>query len=317
MSEELFTRYFFEVWDRLEIAAERRNPEVKYKPAYLRYLTLLSLHIFMCEQVDVAVYEVGVGGEFDSTNVIAKPAVTGITALGIDHVQVLGATIEEIAWHKAGIFKTGAPAYTVRQPESAMEVLKQRAEEKRVALVEVPIAPCLRDVQIVPDEDFQKQNASLAVVLADRVLTKLGAAGGQGQGESAPSAALSGHRPLDIEQPLSEVFKAGLTSTVWRGRCETVETSYGKWLLDGAHTAESLEIVSDWFGRTVKQSTLSTSNGPLSVLVFNQQASHRDLRQLIETLQHRLIQKWDVRPQHAIFCTNVTYKTQEYKLGRL
>jgi folylpolyglutamate synthase/dihydropteroate synthase len=49
--------------------------------------------------------EVGVGGEYDSTNIIEKPIVCGITALGLDHVSVLGNTIDQIAWHKAGIIK--------------------------------------------------------------------------------------------------------------------------------------------------------------------------------------------------------------------
>lgn len=51
------------------------------------------------------VLEVGIGGEYDSTNVIEKPVVCGITALGLDHVSVLGETLDKIAWHKAGIMK--------------------------------------------------------------------------------------------------------------------------------------------------------------------------------------------------------------------
>ena len=58
-------------------------------------------------QVDAAVLEVGVGGAYDSTNIVPKPVVTGVTALGIDHVSVLGHTIAEIAWQKAGIYKVG------------------------------------------------------------------------------------------------------------------------------------------------------------------------------------------------------------------
>lgn len=78
-----------------------------------------------------------------------KPVVTGITALGIDHVVVLGTTIKEIAWHKAGIYKVGSPppatapvinpirqegvpALTVEQPEEGLAVLKQVAEERKV-----------------------------------------------------------------------------------------------------------------------------------------------------------------------------------------
>lgn len=55
--------------------------------------------------MDCAILEVGVGGENDSTNIIERPVVCGITALGLDHISVLGDTIDKIAWHKAGIFK--------------------------------------------------------------------------------------------------------------------------------------------------------------------------------------------------------------------
>jgi folylpolyglutamate synthase len=72
---------------------------------------LLSVHVFAKAGVDVAVYETHCGGGYDCTNVI-KPTVTGITTLGIDHTRMLGPSIESIAWHKAGIFKTNAPAFS-------------------------------------------------------------------------------------------------------------------------------------------------------------------------------------------------------------
>ena len=74
-------------------------------PGYFRFLTLVAFHAFLALKVNAAVLEVGVGGAYDSTNIIPKPVVTGITALGIDHVGVLGHTLKEIAWHKSGIFK--------------------------------------------------------------------------------------------------------------------------------------------------------------------------------------------------------------------
>lgn len=78
-------------------------------PGYFRFMTLLAFHAFRELNVDVTVLEVGVGGTYDSTNVVPKPVVTGITALGIDHVNVLGKTLKEIAWHKSGIFKVSDP----------------------------------------------------------------------------------------------------------------------------------------------------------------------------------------------------------------
>lgn len=91
-------------------------------PAYFRFLTIMAFHVFISEkvdfliglclladhsQVDATVLEVGVGGTLDSTNIVPKPLATGITALGLDHVAILGSTLPEIASAKAGIFKVG------------------------------------------------------------------------------------------------------------------------------------------------------------------------------------------------------------------
>lgn len=65
----------------------------------------MAFHVFIQERVDVVILEVGIGGEYDSTNVIESPLVCCITSLGFDHVNLLGNTIESIAFHKAGIFK--------------------------------------------------------------------------------------------------------------------------------------------------------------------------------------------------------------------
>lgn len=84
----------------------------------------MSYHAFIHQGVKIAIYETGVGGEYDSTNIVEKPAVTGITSLGIDHTFSLGDTIEEIAWHKAGIQKSQVPSFTVDQPHAAMAVVR-------------------------------------------------------------------------------------------------------------------------------------------------------------------------------------------------
>lgn len=74
-------------------------------PHYFSFLTVMALHVFMRECVDVALLEVGIGGQFDSTNVVSSPIVCGVASLDFDHTSLLGHTLEDIAWHKAGIFK--------------------------------------------------------------------------------------------------------------------------------------------------------------------------------------------------------------------
>lgn len=65
----------------------------------------MAFHVFLQKKVDAVILEVGMGGQYDATNVIKDPVVCGISSLGLDHTDVLGDTIDKIAWHKAGIIK--------------------------------------------------------------------------------------------------------------------------------------------------------------------------------------------------------------------
>jgi folylpolyglutamate synthase len=223
----MFAKYFFEVWDALHSG----EGEPILTPFYFMYLTLMSFHVFLKEGVDTAIYEVGIGGEYDATNIPDRPAVTGITMLGIDHVWILGRTIEEIAWNKAGIQKPGVPSYTVSQLPGAMKVIEDRAKERNVkGLNVVGLDPRLKTVKIRPDADFQRSNASLAIALAETALKKLD-----------PSFQLS-------PGPLPKEFVNGLERVIWRGRCEKKVEGNITWHIDGAHTTDSIIIASQWFG---------------------------------------------------------------------
>ena len=112
ISEQLFTTYTFEVWEKLWYHASQTANGLENMPRYRQFLMLLSLHVFAREKVEIAIYETHSGGEYDYTNII-KPAVTGITIIGMDYVRALGPKIENIAWHKAGIFKAGVPVFSM------------------------------------------------------------------------------------------------------------------------------------------------------------------------------------------------------------
>ena len=230
ISEELFARYFFEVWDRLgsSTAAADDGVPLGTRPLYGRYLTLMSWHAFLQEGVDVAVYETGIGGEYDASNLVERPVVAGISTLGIDHVFALGDTVDKIAWHKAGIMKSGSPAFTIEQVPGAAAVLKARAQEKDVELTFLGIDPRLNAVKIKPDAQFQKKNATLAIALAETALRRLAIA--------------------EVKGPaLPKEFVDGLDQTVFRGRCEVKLEDKVAWYVDGAHTADSLKMSSRWY----------------------------------------------------------------------
>jgi folylpolyglutamate synthase/dihydrofolate synthase len=189
----------------------------------------MSWHVFLQEGIDVAVYETGIGGEFDATNIVEKPVASGISTLGIDHVFALGDTVAKIAWHKAGIMKTGSAAFTIEQFQDANEVLRKRAEEKNVDLKVLDVDPRLSAVQIRPDAAFQKRNATLAIALAETALEKIGI--------SLPPRT----------EPLTNEFVDGLEKVVWRGRCEVKKEDKVTWHVDGAHTSDSLKMSAKWF----------------------------------------------------------------------
>lgn len=87
------------------VPIKRQFESTLLMPGYFRFLTLVAYHTLLSEKVDATILEVGVGGTYDSTNIVPRPIVTGVTALGLDHVNVLGKTLKEIAWQKGGIYK--------------------------------------------------------------------------------------------------------------------------------------------------------------------------------------------------------------------
>lgn len=298
LTEEQFAKYFFETWNRLESAAKHAghpDPSSKEtKPVYFRFLTLMALHCYISEGVDAAVIECGIGGEFDSTNILVKPSVTAVTSLGIDHVAMLGDTIDSIAWHKAGVFKPNVPAFSAPQPDEAIRVLHERAAERNTTLEVVNTHPELESIKLGLAADFQKTNASVAIAAAGAHLRRLGI-------EDLPTSTY-----------LPTAFRKGLEEVHLGGRCETrtdTATPNLKWHIDGGHTLESIELAARWFGSLISTSATSTTR----ILIFNQQT--RDASSLALKLHDTLASALqDQKPfSHAFFCTNTTYADSGFR----
>ncbi|HUK58367.1 MAG TPA: folylpolyglutamate synthase/dihydrofolate synthase family protein [Stellaceae bacterium] len=96
---------------------------------FFEITTAVAFLAFARTKADIALLETGLGGRFDATNVIARPAVTAITPISLDHQHFLGDTIAKIAFEKAGILKPRAPAVLAAQVPAAEEVLEARAQE--------------------------------------------------------------------------------------------------------------------------------------------------------------------------------------------
>lgn len=93
---------------------------------YYEFMTVLAMRHFAASSVNVGVFETGMGGRLDATNVL-KPVITAITTVGLDHQEVLGDTVEVIAAEKAGILKRGVPVVVGIMPPEAFDVVERRA----------------------------------------------------------------------------------------------------------------------------------------------------------------------------------------------
>ncbi|RNC56077.1 folylpolyglutamate-dihydrofolate synthetase [Trypanosoma cruzi] len=141
LPKDVFARQFFKLLDRiadLSNSESQISRDLSKRTSFFRFMFLLSLYIFAEELVDVVVVEVGVGGRIDATNIIS-PEVTVITSLGLDHTEVLGNTIEEIALEKAGIMKPGVICYTSPQEwhPSTLTVMERYARGQQTPFVVV------------------------------------------------------------------------------------------------------------------------------------------------------------------------------------
>ncbi len=235
VSDETFVR----VWDEIrpfiamvddELAAQGEN-----RLTYFEALTVLAFAIFADEPVEVAVVEVGLGGITDATNVVSGD-VSVVTPIGLDHTELLGDTVEEIAHEKAGILKPGGYLVSAPQEPAAATVLLDRARE-----LDIPF--------VFEGVEFGVESRQLAV--GGQIITVKGLAGrypdlylplhGEHQAENAALAVAAleaffgGERELSPEL-LSEAFET-VTSP---GRLEVVRTAPTV-ILDAAHNPQGIQ----------------------------------------------------------------------------
>ena len=201
-------------------------------------ITAIAYDYFASEQVDVAIMEVGMGGLLDSTNV-CQPILTGITTIGLDHVALLGNTLEAIAEQKAGIIKQGIPLVTGRIAPEALAVIDRIAEGKDVPRLAYGANYQVRHKEsVVTGEVFDYTSA----VRQDRFQTGLL---GLHQIENAGMAIAL----LDTfcqedgrELASNDLLAQALEETGWPGRLEIVSRD-PLMILDGAHNPHAIKVL--------------------------------------------------------------------------
>ncbi|XP_063416834.1 folylpolyglutamate synthase, mitochondrial-like [Mytilus trossulus] len=301
LSHEKFVSYFWDVFNKLKDTKEQNNGSM---PAYFAFLTLMAYYTFLQEETDVAIIEVGIGGQYDYTNMVRTPVVCGVTSLGIDHVSNLGNTIEKIAWHKAGIFKYGVPAYTSPQCPEALKVLYERAKERECHLQVVPDFTFYQ----LPGEKFklgiagkmQKVNASLALQLTRKWMDTQGAIQEE---ELNGTEAVKGHVDIEVAKSfrLKQSLIDGLVECKWLCRNQTIKKNKLTYYLDGAHTVESIQQCVDWFQKHSKREAKRIGGKVVKILLYNTKGD-RDVTRLLRPLMSC---EFDA----AVFCPNISYTT--------
>uniref|UniRef100_UPI00398F6B3A folylpolyglutamate synthase, mitochondrial isoform X2 n=1 Tax=Pristiophorus japonicus TaxID=55135 RepID=UPI00398F6B3A len=300
ISKVLFTKYFWQVYNRL---VETKDANSGTMPAYFRFLTILAFHIFLHEKVDLAIIEVGIGGAYDCTNIIRRPVVCGVSSLGIDHVSILGDTMEKIAWQKGGIFKPGVPAFTVSQPNGPMAVLVERAKEIGCSL---KLCPDLEDFQSeggMPSlglaGDHQKSNASLALQLCQTWLQHHRHPDFPLLQETLDFAEQHTRQPLPVSPAFSPTtaMLEGLRNTEWLGRSQILKRGPVTYYLDGAHTIGSIKACVKWYREQSFKEAKAVEGPVVQVLLFNM-TGERDVAALLKLLV-------PCQFDFAVFCPNL------------
>jgi dihydrofolate synthase/folylpolyglutamate synthase len=192
-----------------------------HQPTFFEAVTIMALRYFADQKCDLVIWETGLGGRLDATNIVT-PLASVITNIGIEHSEWLGDTIEKIATEKAGIIKPSVPAVTSAAPGHGLETIATIAQQRwsplTVVATEQTNLPPLNTVALPLHGPHQRLNAALAVTTVRTLADKI---------------------------PVADfALRAGLTNVEWPGRMHRIQTVSGQTiLLDGAHNADGAEAL--------------------------------------------------------------------------
>lgn len=214
---------------------------MKTPPSSFDFITAAAFLWFYETKCDIVVLEVGLGGRYDSTNVIKNSLLSVITGIAFDHTEILGDTIEKIAWEKAGIIKENCPALYGGNDEKALAVIEKECEEKHSELT-VKNPDLLKILSTTLDgTEFEFDGKEYFIRLLGLY---------QPANAATVLAAIDVLRKHGFE--ISETaVKDGLSSAVWQARFEKIADEPVV-LYDGGHNPQgvraAVESVRAYFG---------------------------------------------------------------------
>jgi dihydrofolate synthase/folylpolyglutamate synthase len=203
-------------------------------PTFFECTTAVAFDLFREAGVEVAVLEAGLGGRLDSTNIVL-PVLTAIVSIDFDHQAQLGNTIASIAAEKAGIAKRGVPMVCGPVSAEAMNVIASICAERGSPLIATAGDPGLAarvdEIPLSLPGAHQKANAAVALRLLELL-------------DGDPSIGL----PVD-----AAARRAGLSTTVWPGRLETIDHGGCRILLDAAHNPAGARALAEHLRANVQR----------------------------------------------------------------
>ncbi|WP_078545308.1 bifunctional folylpolyglutamate synthase/dihydrofolate synthase [Litchfieldia alkalitelluris] len=206
-------------------------------PSEFEVITAMAFYYFgTSTDIDIVVFETGLGGRLDSTNIFV-PLVSVITNIGFDHMDLLGNSLSEIAFEKAGIIKQGVPVITSVEQKEALEVIVKRSKELESRYHVMNHDYFIKDHHSITEgEQFTVRTPN--EIIEDLEITMRGV-------HQVKNAALATmviqhlHLEGHVKVPTSAI-KTGLKQSIWIGRFEQV-SSNPTVIIDGAHNPEGIE----------------------------------------------------------------------------
>jgi dihydrofolate synthase/folylpolyglutamate synthase len=238
ISDEDFAAVFTRIHETIEELLA--DGKLRAHPTYFECVTAMAMEYFARQRADFVVFEVGLGGRLDATNILA-PTVTIITPVDFDHENFLGHSLHEIAAEKAGILKPKTPVVIAQQRPEARNVILNRAKELGCPVIETGIAYRIYEKSVngrhAKSESFPAGTASVTIeeVSSGWPLDISPSLAGHFQVQNALNAVAAARILAKGGLHISDGAVAdGISNTVWPGRLEKLQTRPDIYL-DGAH----------------------------------------------------------------------------------
>lgn len=205
-------------------------------PSFFEFIFLMALIVFKEEGVEYGIMEVGLGGRLDATNLLENPIASVITSIGLEHTEILGDTIEKIAWEKAGIIRENVPVIYDRSNKEAAAVIEAVAREKHT----VAYGISYENIKIRKKEDKYIDFSLNTSYYGNDVLRVPFPAPYQTINASLAVAAMvvASQNAKDLMIITKTHIRTGIEKTRWEGRMECVADNI---YIDGAHNISGVE----------------------------------------------------------------------------